>query len=472
MKKKLIAFAVIAALTLSGCSESNEKLHAITRPIKPHHTVSTSTTSQEPFDPSTIIDNSKPAIETVFSTDTPPDSEEQPLPDYSEPQITELQTAEPPPSTVADIINNEPEESEEHTETEKPHIIIVQTIEEIYDIPDPDDTAPKVTFYIDNQLVNSQNATIRLVKGYIDHPSLENLLVGNTATVPEGRYVLSVNVDKGYEISSYPELSIYCKQSDHFNTHQDTSRDEEVYRVSIEVKKSCENQTLIITGEIKNKSDNIYKWDDETFYSYYPDYRGKSFKYESHGLIDLNDTYYYTVLKNGSPLSPNDKLKVGDQLTITQHVYDPNTFTKNCEFKGVLLNYDDNGELSLNYTIVTEDIHPSRFDVKPEDNTIRLSAWSAWIDFTEWKYNVSVTKRTQGSGEFTVYKVSLDRNGNETLTEITPDTKLIPGNRLKIGIPSQYQNTFKGCNVKGGFLTKNGYIVVSDESITVTAVFR
>ena len=168
---------------------------------------------------------------------------------------------------------------------------------------------------------------------------------------------------------------------------------------------------------------------------------------------------------------PDDKLKVGDKITITKHVYDTNIFAMSNEFEGVSFKYDDNGELSVEYTITTKDIRYS-IDKAPEDCPFIFSIWSAFMDFTEWKYNSTVTKRTQGSGEYNLYKVLIDKNGNETLIALDSNTKLVPGNRLKLEIPSKYRNSFKECDIKGGFITKNNYIVITDQIVSVTAIFQ
>ncbi len=70
-----------------------------------------------------------------------------------------------------------------------------------------------ITFYIDNQIINSDKTTIRLVRGYTDHPSFKNLYTGNNKiTLPEGTYTLSIFVNDGYIIDQSNTYNITLKK--------------------------------------------------------------------------------------------------------------------------------------------------------------------------------------------------------------------------------------------------------------------
>lgn len=55
---------------------------------------------------------------------------------------------------------------------------------------------------------------------------------------------------------------------------------------------------------------------------------------------------------------------------------------------------------------------------KPEDCVILLASWTAYWDFKGWKEKVNLTTQSEMGGNFSVYKVSRNKNNEEILTKI------------------------------------------------------
>lgn len=327
-----------------------------------------------------------------------------------------------------------------------------------------------ITFYIDNQIVNSDKATIRLVHGYADHPSLKNLYAGNNKiTIPEGTYTLSVIVNDGYIFDFshgvVPDIMLKnAKRSPIRAFNQYTLLAMHTY-----ISSTYQNQTLVLLGKIIK--DNRDKTNEERFYLYHPEYKGKEFSYEF-DRTDINGCYSYLITKNGESLAPDDKLKVGDKVRVTQHYYDQDSIRTDVFLNDVPFVYNNSGELYADYTITTDDILVE-FDKPAEDSVIRLTAGagSCTTVFTDWKDEVNITTNCEAGGSFNMYLATLDKNNKESLTKLNSNMRIVPGNRFKLEPIPVTGWQFDRWNVEGGIVTANNYFIVTDDTVNITAVF-